>query len=79
MAVLNNVFPANKTQPRNTIHDAPAANKFRMSALPPKEREKRMRTYYKFVITRDPLVRMLSAYVDKVSKTLFKSACMHAI
>ncbi|XP_062522711.1 carbohydrate sulfotransferase 14-like [Corticium candelabrum] len=43
-------------------------NHLLMSDLPKSEREKRMKTYKKFMVHREPLGRLLSAYFDKFVK-----------
>ena len=67
MEVLNGVFPPNTTQSRFKVHDGRTSVNFTLWSLPVAERQMRLKKYYKFVILRDPIVRLLSAYIDKVS------------
>ena len=62
---LNGLVEANQTLRRPDIH-GPNSRKILLKTLSQPERERRLKTYYKFMILRDPLERMMSAYKDKV-------------
>ena len=62
---LNGLIEANQTFRRPDIH-GPNTKKILLQRLSQPEREKRLKTYYKFMILRDPLERMMSGYKDKV-------------
>ena len=66
MKVLNGELPANQTKlNRHAVHRKLDSNKLIM--ISEKEREWRLKTYFKFMFVRDPIERMLSAYFNKVS------------
>ena len=66
MKVLNGELPANQTNyTRGSIHRMLDSSK--LIVLSEKEREWRLKTYFKFMFVRDPIERMLSAYFNKVS------------
>lgn len=63
-AVLNGLLPPTESTER------PAEDTLRkvkrLSLLKPAEREWRLRKYYKFIMLRNPLERLVSAYRNKV-------------
>ena len=63
---FNGLVEANQTLRRPDIH-GPNTKKTLLRRLSQPERERRLNTYYKFMILRDPLERMMSGYKDKVS------------
>ena len=70
MEIMNGEFPANISAQSFVKEDAHKYSHYVSSLLlhlPVAERQKRIKTYYKFVVLRDPIVRILSAYIDKVS------------
>jgi hypothetical protein len=66
---LHGLIDANQTLDRHDIHGA-NTHKTLLSRLSRAEREKRLKTYYKIMILRDPLERMMSAYKDKLEVPL---------
>ena len=70
MEIMNGEFPANISAQSLVKEDVHKYSRYESSLLlhlPVAERQKRIKTYYKFVVLRDPIVRILSAYIDKVS------------
>jgi hypothetical protein len=66
---LHRLVGANQTVSSGNIHGA-NTQKILLSRLPHAEREKRLKTYYKILILRHPLERMMSAYKDKLEVPL---------
>ena len=64
---LHGLIQANQTFDRHDIHGK-NTHKTLLYRLPKSERERRLNTYYKFMILRDPLERMMSGYKDKVRR-----------
>ena len=73
MEIMNGEFSANISAQSFVKEKAHEPSHFMSSLLlhlPGAERQKRIKTYYKFVLLRDPIVRILSAYIDKVSTNI---------
>ena len=55
---------------RRVIHGK-NTKKVSLEALAPDERDQVLQTHFKFMILRDPVERMLSAYKDKVGVSMY--------
>ena len=60
-----------------SFHDEPSRTVLRkakkLSGLSESEREKRLTTYFKYIFIRNPMERVVSAYLDKIAHPLNKS------
>lgn len=68
LIVLNGEFSSVEEIPENLVHDHEKNGLPRLSSLPPREITKRLNTYFKFLIVRDPFERLISAFKDKFVK-----------
>ncbi|KAL1021788.1 hypothetical protein UPYG_G00017980 [Umbra pygmaea] len=68
LIVLNGVFSTVEEIPENLVHDHEKNGLPRLSSLNGTEIEKRLKTYFKFFIVRDPFERLISAFKDKFVK-----------
>lgn len=67
-AVLNGVLPPTESTERPAEDTLRKVN--RLVNLKPEEREWRLKKYFKFIMLRNPLERLVSAYRNKVSMCL---------
>uniref|UniRef100_A0A5F4WLJ2 Carbohydrate sulfotransferase n=1 Tax=Callithrix jacchus TaxID=9483 RepID=A0A5F4WLJ2_CALJA len=65
LIVLNGVFPSIEEIPENVVHDHEKNGLPRLSSFSDAEIQKRLKTYFKFFIVRDPFERLISAFKDK--------------
>ncbi|XP_005400811.1 PREDICTED: carbohydrate sulfotransferase 10 isoform X1 [Chinchilla lanigera] len=65
LIVLNGVFPSIEEIPENVVHDHEKNGLPRLSSFSEAEIQKRLKTYFKFFIVRDPFERLISAFKDK--------------
>lgn len=68
LIVLNGEFSTVEEIPENLVHDHEKNGLPRLSSLTEKEITKRLATYFKFFIVRDPFERLISAFKDKFVK-----------
>ena len=72
-AVLNGVLPPTESTERPAEETLRKVN--RLVNLKPEEREWRLKKYFKFIMLRNPLERLVSAYRNKVSILLSTKFC----
>ncbi|PNJ09918.1 CHST10 isoform 1 [Pongo abelii] len=65
LIVLNGAFPSIEEIPENVVHDHEKNGLPRLSSFSDAEIQKRLKTYFKFFIVRDPFERLISAFKDK--------------
>ncbi|XP_043854932.1 carbohydrate sulfotransferase 10 isoform X2 [Dromiciops gliroides] len=65
LIVLNGVFPSIEEIPENVVHDHEKNGLPRLSSFSDSEIQKRLKSYFKFFIVRDPFERLISAFKDK--------------
>ncbi|MBN3281875.1 CHSTA sulfotransferase, partial [Polyodon spathula] len=65
LIVLNGAFSSVDEIPDNVVHDHEKNGLPRLSTLTEPEIAKRLDTYFKFLIVRDPFERLISAFKDK--------------
>ncbi|XP_047379206.1 carbohydrate sulfotransferase 10 isoform X1 [Sciurus carolinensis] len=65
LIVLNGAFPAIGEIPESVVHDHEKNGLPRLSSFSQAEIQKRLKTYFKFFIVRDPFERLISAFKDK--------------
>ncbi|XP_036400581.1 carbohydrate sulfotransferase 10 [Megalops cyprinoides] len=65
LIVLNGAFSTVEEIPENVVHDHEKNGLPRLSSLSNQEITKRLNTYFKFFIVRDPFERLISAFKDK--------------
>lgn len=65
LIVLNGAFPSIEEIPENVVHDHEKNGLPRLSSFSEAEIQKRLKTYFKFFIVRDPFERLISAFKDK--------------
>ncbi|KAB1256966.1 Carbohydrate sulfotransferase 10 [Camelus dromedarius] len=63
--VLGRAFPSIEEIPENVVHDHEKNGLPRLSSFSDAEIQKRLKTYFKFFIVRDPFERLISAFKDK--------------
>ena len=72
-AVLNGVLPPTESTERPAEETLRKVN--RLVNLKPEERDWRLKKYFKFIMLRNPLERLVSAYRNKVSIRLSAKFC----
>ncbi|XP_028904019.1 carbohydrate sulfotransferase 10 [Ornithorhynchus anatinus] len=65
LIVLNGVFPSIGEIPESLVHDHEKNGLPRLSSFSDSEVQKRLKSYFKFFIVRDPFERLISAFKDK--------------
>nr|XP_033804132.1 carbohydrate sulfotransferase 10 isoform X2 [Geotrypetes seraphini]XP_033804133.1 carbohydrate sulfotransferase 10 isoform X2 [Geotrypetes seraphini]XP_033804134.1 carbohydrate sulfotransferase 10 isoform X2 [Geotrypetes seraphini] len=65
LMVLNGAFSSIDQIPENVVHDPERNGLPRLSSFSESEIQKRLNTYFKFFIVRDPFERLISAFKDK--------------
>ncbi|XP_068612306.1 carbohydrate sulfotransferase 10, partial [Brachionichthys hirsutus] len=65
LIVLNGAFPSVEEIPESLVHNHEKNGLPRLSSLAPQEITRRLNTYFKFLIVRDPFERLISAFKDK--------------
>ncbi|XP_029460653.1 carbohydrate sulfotransferase 10 [Rhinatrema bivittatum] len=65
LMVLNGAFPSIEQIPENVVHDPEKNGLPRLSSFSESEIQKRLNSYFKFFIVRDPFERLISAFKDK--------------
>ena len=66
--LLNGIFPLSTRHKRLT--ETQLSKSKSLSKLPPEKRNKRLTEYFKFLFVRNPMERVVSAYLDKIGKTV---------
>ncbi|XP_062866506.1 carbohydrate sulfotransferase 10 [Trichomycterus rosablanca] len=80
LIVLNGKFPRVQDIPENLVHDHERNGLPRLSSMSDAEITERLKTYFKFLIVRDPFERLISAFKDKfVQNPRFEPWYKHTI